>query len=234
MHVILSLFLDHNAIITILHRLFMGQHHYVHIRSIILQSTATNLKSLIEPLTTLDNVLHWNARLFILSNPKVVPVLRHLFTCVLSEQRYVGNEYIWNTFNTFVMNKTYISVNIDALDYRCMNKELLKLIFHDFGKGDPAIATDKNQNLIRPEILSIFKNVTQLSIQCVEYPICLDSLLSLIKGRQIKTVGIYGDRWLPSLKSTALFEDISEKYREHNFKIEFGKDYDKRLDITCI
>ena len=142
----------------------MGQHHSLNIRSIPLESTAPNQESLIEQLTTLDNVLHWNVKLFILPSPKVVPVLHHIFSCVILEQKYVGNEYIWDTFNTFIMNKTDISVNIDSLDYRCTNKELLKLIFYDFYKGVLAIATDKNQNLIGPEILSIFKNVSDLAI----------------------------------------------------------------------
>ena len=222
--------------------LFMGTTSDVawplNISSIILQSTSSNLESLIGPLTILDNILSENVNIdnIIFDNSKAVSVLSYLFSSILSGKEYVGNKYIWNTFNTFIMSKKDIFVRIAKLDKYCLNKNLLALIFSDLIKNDDddnrAMIINKNQNLVKPEILKIFKNVTYLRIHCKKYPLSLESLLSLINGTQIKTVVIDdpGSTWLSSVKSSS-FADVSSKYKKANFKMEFEGEY--KLVISC-
>ena len=83
-------------------------------------------------------------------------------------------------FTAFVMNKKSICWNVDELDKYCSNKDLLKLMFTDFIRIDDKekrLIENENQNLIRPEILKIFKNVTGLTIDCKYYPLSLEALL---------------------------------------------------------
>ena len=113
------------------------------------------------------------------------------------------------------MNKKEFQIDLKSLDLHCKNKALLKLLFYDFittktDKYDGYLILNKNQNLLKPEILKIFKNVTELQIYCGEYPIALESLLPLITQNNIKKVDIYGGNWIASVQSGSSF---SEKFR---------------------
>ena len=205
----------------------------LYIKSIILQKTSSNLESVIGPLTILDNIMGDNVTKdnVISNNSKDVSALKYLFSCILSEQEYEGNEYVWNTLKAYIMNKKLLRFNIDELDKHCKNKKLLKLIFYDLIKSDEdkydAMIINKNQNLLRPEMLKVFENVTKIWINTDEYPISLEALLFLINGTQIKELMIYAsynnEGWLPSINSSSSIDDIKKKYAASNFKMDFGK-----------
>ena len=170
-------------------------------------------------------------------NAKDVSILRGLFNSCLSKQEYVGNQYIWNIFNSFINHKQEIKIDIDQLDENCENKQLLQLILSEIVKQEDKkeeYCSDKykNKNLLKPQILSIFKNVTHLEIYCRLYPLSLESLLSLINNTQIKKVEIEGYFWLKKVKEMSSFNNISSKYQKANFNMEF-KDADTWLTITC-
>ena len=161
-------------------------------------------------------------------NAKDVSILRGLFNSCLSKQEYVGNQYIWNIFNSFINHKQEIKIDIDQLDENCENKQLLQLILSEIVKQEDKkeeYCSDKykNKNLLKPQILSIFKNVTYLYIECLYYPLSLESLLSLIKDTQIKNVYIWGQYWLEKVKEMSSFNDISSRYTNANFNMEIDE-----------
>ena len=224
----------------------------LNISTIILQSSCSNLQSFIKPLTILDNILTNNV-LFdnkIADNKKDYQILKGLFDSYLAKEQYVGNEYIWSIFNAFVNYKHKIDIHLDRLGASCKNKDLLGLILSDTVKmkyvkptgrwdfKEEEYLSDKyrNKNLLKPEILSIFQNVTDLRIGCNFYPLSLESLLVLIKNTQIRKVEIWGPRWLPKVKAMSSFSNILSQYKQENLNMEF-KDHketkDSILIITC-
>ena len=145
--------------------------------------------------------------------------------------------------NTFKhMYKTKFWLNIKKLNLFCKNKRLLKLLFHDFIStktdiSDTGSIMNENQNLLKPEVLRIFKNVTKLKIICGEYPIALESLLTLIIQNNIEEVELHGEKWLLSVKLETSFDLISSKYNKANYYLEFHiqeKDIDDFITILEI
>ena len=100
------------------------------------------------------------------------------------------------------------------------------MLFHDFIKvkadtSATSLIVDKNQNLLKPEILKMVENVTTLMIVCGEYPIALESLLKLITQNNIERVTIIGGKWLAFVKSGSSLDVISSKYRKANYDLMF-------------
>lgn len=201
----------------------------LNVTTIIIQSTSSNLQSLIGPLTTLDNILSNDVRHnnIIRNNKKDASVLKHLFSVILSKKEYIGNKYILDTFNTFIMNKKRITISISKLHKFCKNEELSKLMFGNFSRKAhrefyPECIEEENQNLLNPDILKIFKNVTHLKINCEGHPFSFEYLLSLIKETKIKKIEIYAGtshRW-DKLKSSSAYDEIAKKYKKAKFIIK--------------
>lgn len=91
----------------------------------------------------------------------------------------------------------------------------------------------KNQNLLKRDTFKIFSNVTDLTIHCKDYPLPMESLLSLIKETGINKVRISGEDWLSLFKEGSLFDDMESRYQEASLDIEFGAELDKITDV-CI
>lgn len=165
--------------------------------------------------------------------------MKELFDACLSDDGYEGNQYIWKIFNAFIDHKDEIEIDMRHVDENCSNKALLDLVLSDVVKqqwlGDKyeEYSEDKykTKNLLKREILTIFRNVTSLEIGCQEYPFSLDSLFSVINATQITTVKIAGMRWLPSLKAQPIFDGIVRKYKQSNFNLQFEYN-DEYLTIT--
>ena len=174
---------------------------------------------------------------------KDVQILRELFSSYASRQHYRKNQYIWNIFKAFITDKRNIEIRIFVIVRRCTNKNLLQLILSDIVKmerneehsehvldgwklEEEEYLSDKykNANLLTPEILSIFKNVTHLRLTCFLYPLSLQSLLSLINDTQIKEVEIFGKYWIPKVKVMSSFTNILSQYKKANFNIQVVKD----------
>ena len=182
LNLLVVIFLKHVYIF----RLFMGGPDGAHplmISSIILQSTASNLRKLIGPLTILDNILSLNVGErndnIIPNDDKSVSVLSGLFSSMISGKPYDGNKYIWNTFNAFILKKQEIRINLYQIWYSCKDKEFLKVLFSDLivREGYSKLITgvdydydlwikNAKQNLFKPDIVKLFKNVKKISIKC--------------------------------------------------------------------
>ena len=188
------------------------------------------METFIKPITHLDNILsdnvQWNN--VILDDKKDVKILKSLFNCILSGAEFVGHKYIWNVFNAVIDNKSKIEIDIAGMNYYCENKGLTNLFLSDILMGDD-YSEDKYQdkNLMNRQILSIFKNAKYLWVKCHSNPVPLIPFLSVIKGTNIIYAELIGHEWVPKLRRTATFSEIVEKYKDANFKIEFGDDYDE-------
>ena len=141
--------------------------HALNIKSITLQSTSSNLEHLIRPLTVLDNILSDNVNIAnqIQDNGKDLAVLKVLFSSILSEKEYNGNQYIWNTFKAFIANKRSIKVNIVELVRWCHNSALLDLIFNDLAVMDSQ--EDLIENLTLSPNQNLFKSDKVFHFVCV-------------------------------------------------------------------
>ena len=215
----------------------------VSIISVIIQSTSSNLEYLIGSLTMLDNILSNNVNIVnpISKNSQGVSLLKDLFSSCISGKKFAGNNYIWNTFQAFIMNKKKVDIHVSDLDRYCHNKGLLGLTLRNIVKMEEEEKEEKeylldkykNKNLLKPQIISIFNNVTYLEIWCSDYPLSMESLLSLINGTQIKKVEIFDtwNTWLPLLKVHLSFNNISRKYKQSNFNLQF-KEWNQKLIIT--
>ena len=189
-----------------IHRFFMAQtigSGALNISSVIIQSTCTNLETLIKPLTNLDNIFSHNvdASNIIFDDPKDVSILKYLFSSALPNQTFIGNQYIWNVFQAYINQKDNITIDIQQLDEHCKNKNLLRLILTDLakiGEDDKYLEENyKNKNMLMPEVLSIFKHLEWIDIECNGYPLSFESLLSVIRDKKIDSVRIEDDHiWL--------------------------------------
>ena len=86
----------------------------ININSIILQSTCTNLESVIKPLLILDYILNDNVNKDnqISNDSETALALSNLFSLVLSEQEYVGNQYVLNSFRAYATKRWRIDIDI--------------------------------------------------------------------------------------------------------------------------
>ena len=219
-----------------------GLVYALNITTIILRSTSSNLETLIRPITILDNILSNNIGRGnpIPDNAKDVLVLNDLFSSFLSRKGYAANQYISDSFMTFITSKQKIRMCLYNLNKYCKNQKSLKLIFndmiqvdkdaHDKYKYDEMIKK-KNQNLLNSNVLKLFKNVTYLEIRSARHPVSLESLLELINGTQIREVEISGHNILLSLEAWSSLADIRCKYKKANFNMEFRIKYGKTRSL---
>ena len=170
-----------------------------------------------------------------------VETLKVLLNSWLSGEEWNGNQYIWSIFKEYVSHKHEIVFGVDALVKFYKNEGFYGLLLSSWLKkvhsADEVYSENEwtNQNLLKREILSIFKNVTQLEIWCSEYPLSLKSLLSLITDTQINRVVVFGypkfytrkenvDA-VSNLKSTSFdYRDILSEYKQANFTMEVKKE----------
>ena len=107
-------------ILYILYRFFMGGMNNINpinISSIILQTTCTNLGTVIKSLTILDNILSNNLDYhddIVLDDPQNVLILKRLFSSALSNEDFIRNKYIWAVFKAFVNHKDKIKINFQS------------------------------------------------------------------------------------------------------------------------
>lgn len=214
----------------------------LNVSSIIIQKTSLNLETLIRALTTLDKILSNSVRpeYVISDNVEDTIIISHLFSTKLGDGVFTGNEYAWNTFNSFIMSKEKLRFDISTLNNYCNNKKLLNVIFDDivYMTGDidtyDDLIVNKNQNLLKAGILKLFQNVTTLQMWCDEYAVSLESVLTLIKGTQIKVVEIHSsDMWLPLVTSSKSYDEIKSEYEKANFDMEIDDWAEESVIITA-
>ena len=192
-----------------------------------MQETCSNLETLVQPLTILDQCITNNVDYdnIIEDTAGHTKVISQLFVDYLNGslvEKIVCPNYILKSFHCFVNTKQEIRVNLWKLDSYCKNKGLLSLLFNNIICEKRV--SSKDQNLFNKDLLKVFTNVNYLYIECWEYSFCLSSFLSLIDGTKVNKVDIYGSEWLPSIASSSSFDFICTQYQKANFKLQFNYD----------
>ena len=187
----------------------MDARYPLNLSSLIIVSTCTNP---LKPVIILDDILSDNVSSSnqILHQPKVALIVNQLFCSVISGKDYPGNKYLWKAFKAFLNQKESIGLHLRELDENCHDKALLKVLFSDIVEMDDyekySEKKYRNKNILRPEIISVFKNVKRLWIRCqsilyvregyrkaikdYSYPLSMESLLSSIKNTHVNRVEI--------------------------------------------
>ena len=219
----------------------------LNISSIRIRSTSSNLGAVIKCMTVLDIILGGKFA-EIPETQNVTSTLKHLFSAFSSDGQRIANKYVENTFQSFMDHKDTISINFRQLKEQCKNKDLLDLfcteivrVYYDHeskyakrhGLEDDKLKqliVTSNQNMLKPYILKLFKNVTCLEFYSMDlnskwYPFSLESLLSLIIGTNIKKVKITGHGWLRKLRDSTSWENISKQYQEANFSLDYAPNH---------
>ena len=78
----------------------------------------------------------------------------------------------------------------------------------------------KNKNLLKREIMLIFKNVTMLMVTSQYHPLSLESLLELVDGTQITRIILNGEGWVESAMNKFSFDN--DKYEIDHYESEIG------------
>ncbi len=109
-------------------------------------------------------------------------IMKTLFNNILNKQmRTTLDKYMYNTFDSFINNKTQIILAMSQLSKA--NNNFIDLIMHPIQKGKNKRESNDFSNLLRLETFSIFPNVNTLIINDIdgEYSLSMISLLSLIE-----------------------------------------------------
>ena len=137
------------------------------------------------------------------------------------------NQYVYNTFISFITQKTKIDIHLHAAA-GIKDKYFLDIVLFDIEADGSKYDRDECDftNLIRPQIIKLFKNLTQITINTAgwrgTYTISLLALLSMIKNSSVTDVTIYDtyNRWLYKLWKRSSNE-IIERYEKAMFSITF-------------
>ena len=114
---------------------------------------------MVKPITTFDQIISDSFHR-IEDNASYFSLISWLFGYCLSGslvEKVVCNTYILKSFQCFVNNKQEIRVDLDNLDKYCFNKGLLGLLFSKLIKETSV--KEKDQNLLKRNVLKVFENV---------------------------------------------------------------------------
>ena len=205
-----------------------------------------NLENVNKPITFLDNVLSVKLNSYepIVKNDDFRVILREIFDYNMSvdgNRKPAFHEFVYNTFDAFVKHKVETHLRLSKLDRCVKDKKLLGLIMHDLVEEDSeeelVLLTDESdRNMLKEEILRIFKYVKKIEINTtdysrdyrgtVQYRLSLISLLNLIKYTSIIEVDIRALRdrktksWIAKLSESPAFEMIVKRYQEENYELD--------------
>eukprot|EP01084_Bolivina_argentea_P260799 440550_1 len=177
-------------------RLFCGGFYFMKIESVILISTQRNFRKIIHSLFYLDTMICGGIQRDIKISRNDIKVIKTVFSKILNKATMFSfDNYIFETFASFVQNKTQIILDLDRLSYA--SDDVRCLFLYDWMKTDlyepyiwPEVKRKLNDftNLFRKEMLLIFKNTKTVIIKtssterrAVSYSLSMIALLSLMK-----------------------------------------------------
>jgi len=154
------------------------------------------------------------------------------------------NKYVVDTFGCFVRNKTTFEIAFIYLKYGFVAESSLLDIFlfkrSVIEDWDPIKFKRREEedysNLIKPETLKIFANVTDIILYTSDawgemcWTLSFIALLSLIKNTNVKRVIV--EAWGRSYKSwlylvwNGFSEDIIKKYQQQKFEVKYQQEID--------
>ena len=130
-------------------------------------------------------------------------ILRHLMNKVLNKKEKKEptkkfDDYLYQTFDAFIQNKTHIVLDLYYL-YDTKDRRIISLLMNNIlkrGRRESSSLSDKDMNnLFKVEIFEIFKNIQNIIIVDVdgEYSFSMFALLSVIElsGVQQITIKVY-------------------------------------------
>lgn len=210
-----------------IYRLFFGDTSLLNVASIRIIKRNLNLEKVIKAITVLDNCISYKLFREISGSYGYGLKLRTLFDYILyGKKEKKWHQYVYDTFQCFVRNKTMVHINIDYLVHLVKDEELLSLIFHKLEKNNKEIMEEETStNLIKPQFFRIFDNVEEIIIGSFNSGFSLFGFLSLITNTKINKVLISGN-WLRE-RWDSCGEEIVEKFATRNFKVVFSKDYNQ-------
>ena len=202
-------------------RLFFGdQYQPLNITSIRIIETCSNLEKQISAITALDAIISNNHNK-VSKDSEYGPVLEELFSYSLSSKQQRYNKYLYQTFQCFVNHKQKIEISIPYIDLCVKDKALRKVLFYDIvckkeDKDNPDISgwidLNNKENLVKPDLFNIFKNIKEITIIASYgyYPCSLLLLSSIIQSTPATKVTIYvryEETW-KAVASSSVFRSI--------------------------
>eukprot|EP01084_Bolivina_argentea_P063326 115665_1 len=227
-------------------RLFIGGFYYMKIESVRVRATNDNYEKIIRSLCYLDIIITGGNE-YMVKRSKIgkngVLVIENLFNHALNKETSITlDRYIYDSFASFTHNKTQIVLDFHGLKHA--NKEIRDLIVHEFKSTKTA---KKKSNLLRLEMLLIFKNVNTIIITAnashdvdqegwgpdytyrEQHSISIGGLLSLMDSRSLDKVVVKAEshksRWNNWIYS------LWEEKEETISKLCYAKGYSIAMDI---
>ena len=213
----------------------VGGGHGLNICCIKLIETRSSFQDIITALTLFDNLISSAEKFVIFPDNCNGILLSKLFNYTITQNISSINQYVYNTFISFITQKTKIEINLDNAA-GIKDKYFLDIVLFDIEADGSKYDRDECDftNLIRPQIIKLFKNLTQITINTGDwsgtYTISLLALLSMIKNSSVTDVTIrdYGNEWLSKLWKRSSNE-IIERYEKAMFSITYN--YVDRINI---
>lgn len=214
--------------VIILYRLFFGSARPINVESIRIMESLSNLESVIKAITVLHLLISDVNTVDVPSGSGYAHILRGLFEYVLNETS--GSEfdgYILSTFDCFRKTKQKVVLG-PPYKMRTGNKVvededmcdlLMRFDYNDAG-AEGWIDETNMRDIINPELLKVFPNVTEIIVRQPQ-TFSLLKFLSVIKGTSIKSV-LFQEITEDVLNTydSAFGSKILEEYRNAKFAIE--------------
>lgn len=235
--------------VLIFYRLFYDGGGYrskvLDITSIRIIEENLNLEDSISAITALDNIISNNVfpnnRIPDGSNYGIIinQLLSQMMNKEASNQESTLNihPYLYTTFKCFIAYKKEISIHIDRINDYVKDKKLLNILFDDIVKEKTELRDKEfaevhsDQNLIRPAVFSVFKNLEIVNIITASnlgysiYPFSLLSFLDIIEQTKVNKISIrsnynYDEKfypWLDDIETSSAFASVVAAYKMKKF-----------------
>ena len=203
-----------------------------------------NLERLITPITIFDACISDPFNLQFESGRKYGKIIAELIKDERANIRTEFAEYVWSSFQCFVANKTELNIHIGELVENVTDKQLLDMILYEteqrrwepFNYGFKRREETDCTNLIKPQLLKLFKNVKTVCLWMSNFKgnICwtvsLLALLNIIKSSAVEYLRIieFKEKTIKSNPTSWLYvlwkkhsNEIINRYKDENFEIQY-------------
>ena len=143
------------------------------------------------------------------------------------------NNYLYETFQSYIKSKTSIIIDLAWLDHESTSKQIAKIIMNTVEEGDVYRVAGDMTNLFKVEMLKIFTNVKIIRmVLCDEddiYVVSLESLLGVIKFFQLdKIILVVGEYYYAEDEDLYWKECVDRIKQLYPITTELEKRYDEQ------
>ena len=213
-------------------RLFYGDTRPINITSIRIIEKCLNLESQIGVITSLDWIISNNLRYSnrISADSIVGAIIQELFDYIVdsksSMRKQQFDSYLYQTFNCFIDHKESIYLHMENIHNHVKDKKLLELLFYHIDKEEDGIGSwykeGMKQNLLKPCVLQVLRNVKYIWIYAHDYPFSLLEFLSTIQHTSVHKVEILVENILEAISND--FDELKSKYAAKGFDVKIDDD----------